>query len=354
MKICFFTTGVFPVSADNVKAVENWTYGLAKSLKDLGHEIVIFGSAGSSKEFEIIVPRNSITADQALNDSRKYEIYINEYFEKCLDYCAQNSVDIIHDQTSILSILEKSKRSKVPVISTFHVIRDEEKNKEIYSTLNFLHNVSPSNYLAQASAPLKFKKIIPHGIDTTQFSFNLTPEDHFLFVGKIIETKGPIHAVMAANQTGELLQICGAPMAGEKNEKYYQDFLQQIEGKNNIKYLGKVDKKDVAGIMSNAKALIMSFTAPEAFGLVMIEALSCGTPVIAYNIGTAGEIVRDGVNGFLVTPEDVNGLAAAMKNIDKIDRRKCRETAELNFSHDIMVKSYLEEYAEVIRNETKN
>lgn len=347
MKICFFTTGVFPVSNDNVKAIENWTYHLASALQAKGNEVVVFGAEGSSKEFVVIEPENSMTAEMAVNNPKLYKDYLEKYFNQCLEYAEKNQVDIIHDQTSVVEVLTNVKNSKIPVVTTFHLIRNEPKFRDLYASLESLHNISPSKYLAQASTPLKFDKIIPHGVDLGLFKFNSNPEDHFLFVGKIIETKGPLLAVAAAKKLEVKLTVCGGPMVGEENESYFQRFLTEIENSPNIKYLGKVNRETVAKEMALAKGFLMPITAPEAFGLVMIEALSCGTPVIVSDLGTAREIVEDKQTGFVVPAGDINEIVNAVSRIEQIDRTKCRQIAESKFSYDKMVENYQQYFLEL-------
>lgn len=354
MKICFFTTGVFAVSNENIKAIEHWTYNLAGALQKLGHEIVIFGAGTSSSEFEIIAPDKAVTVKEALDNPVLYDKYLEKYFLKCLNYSASNDVDIIHDQTSVLPVLNNIEFSKIPVVSTFHVIRDNPKYQDAYSRLNYLHNVAPSKYLVQASAPLRFEAVIPHGIDISTFAFTKRPKDKFIFVGKIIETKGPLIAAYAAAKIDKRLEICGDKMLSKKNENYYKMFISKIKDDENIKYLGKLPNDNIAKLIGESKSLLMPFSEPEAFGLVMAEALSCGTPVIAFDIGTAREIVDDGITGFLIKPGDIEGMAEAMKKIKYIDRKKCREIAESRFSHDTMVKRYLERYMEIKKNDAKN
>lgn len=344
------------MNAEDIKAIENWTYNLAMALKEKGHEIVIFAAKKSDHQFKLIPPDRIISAEKAMSSPEQYNEYLQNYFKKCLQWSKDNNVDIVHDQTTAAKVLELANSSETPVVSTFHVIRNNPNDKGLYYKLNNLQNISPSKYLAEASTPLVFMEIIPHGINNDFFKFNQRPRNGFIFVGKIIESKGPLNAVKAAIAAKQKLIICGGPMFGKNNESYYKNFLEIVRKNKNIVYLGKVSKKKVSELMANSRALLMPYVEPEAFGLVKIESLACGTPVIVFDLGTAREIISDGITGFVVPKNDINGLSDAMIKITQIKREKCREIAIKYFSHIRMVNEYIKIYKKIIgeNNESRN
>ncbi len=353
MKICFFTTGVFAVDGKNTKAIENWTFNLARVLKERGHKITLFSAANSSGMFDVVAPDEAMTQEVALGNPSGYKNYLKNYFLKCLNWSKENSVDLIHDQTSSAEVLALVNSSGTPVASTFHVIRNKPEDHQQYLGLDHVYNISPSKYLAQASAPLKFYKVIYHGIDTNFFKYNSNPKNGCIYVGKIIESKGTMLAVEAAKSEGFELTICGSPMLGKDNENYFEQFNRAIEGVSNINYLGQVNRETVAALMGDSRVLLMPALEPEAFGLVMAEALSCGTPVIASNIGTAKEIVKDDLVGYLFEPGNNSKMIDKLSKIDEINRQECRDYIGKHFSHDRMVSEYEKVYEEILENEKR-
>lgn len=348
MKICLFTSGVFPVRQDTIKAIEFWTFELAESLSKNGHEVHLFAARGSEGNFVLHPPKGGTNPHDKLQKSSNYYPYLIEYFVECLDYAGKNNFDLIHDQTSAAHLLPLAKYSDVPIISTIHVIRDNPDLKTLYERNHTVFNIAPSQYLADASN-LITDKVILHGTDLDNFSFCSKGEE-FISLGRIIPEKGQKIAVEAANIAKEKLTIAGYKIQTSESEKYFNELISEIEDSKLVNFVGKIERDRVAEFMGRGRALLMPIQPGEAlaFGLVMIEAMACGTPVVAFDVGPVREIVEDGVTGFVVKLNDIDAFVAAMKKVDQLDRKACREHAMKKFSRSRMVSEYEEAYKEVV------
>jgi glycosyltransferase involved in cell wall biosynthesis len=188
-------------------------------------------------------------------------------------------------------------------------------------------------------------EVVYHGIDTTQIK-NFSPEDYFCWVGRVAPSKGLHIAMDVAEKLNLKLKIAG-PMTdvildfGDVS-KYIEDIRNRIKKSKNFEYLGILGPKETMELIGKSKGLIFPSDGNESFSMVTAEAIISGTPAIVSNLGPLPELVKDRVNGFVCS--DTKEIIEAVKNIDTIDRLKCRENAISRFSLDIMVKNYEEQF----------
>lgn len=195
------------------------------------------------------------------------------------------------------------------------------------------HYISISEAQRRPAPDLGYAATIYNGIDLARFAFRDEKDGYLLFVGRLLPQKGVAQAIAAARSSGEQLRILGAPASGTYWEKQIQPHLGE-----RITYGGVVAREELTAHYQHAKALLFPIQWEEPFGLVMIEAMACGTPVIAFNRGSVPEVIKDGETGFIVNT--VQEMARAIKKIDMIDRRVCREHVEKNFSLGRMIDEY--------------
>lgn len=351
MHIAMFTPGLYPVTGDTVKATEYFVYGLANGLKKRGHNITLFAAPSPDSRFNIINPKYDIDINRDKLDLHQFDQYLAANFCDFLEYCNDHDIDVIHDHTTTLTY-SLARYAKAPVVSTFHGIRASSILREYYAKNRSIKNISPSNFTARMSPDIEFVKTIYHGVDLELFNFVSNPESHFLHIGRIIPEKGQLDAIESSNLSKLPLKLAGYKPEYTKKDDYYNEVINQIEASPYVEFVGKIERRDVPLVMGSAKALLMPIKYEEVFGLVMIEAMACGTPVIAYNTAAAPEIVVDGVTGFLVEPDSPSAMADAMQKIDQIDRKKCREHIETNFSIDKMVIEYEKFYQQIASRDT--
>lgn len=195
--------------------------------------------------------------------------------------------------------------------------------------------VSISNHQRRKFPRLNYIATVYNGVDTKTFSYNAKPRDYLLMVTTIGEHKNPLDGILAAKRARRRLIIAGKI---RDHEYFVKKIKPHIDGRQ-VQYLGEIGLTEKIRLYRNAAALLFPVVWEEPFGLVMIEAMSCGTPVIGYRSGAVPEVIRHGVTGFL-TAATPAALATAVRNIHRIDRRKCRAAVEEKFSVAHMVTEY--------------
>lgn len=201
-------------------------------------------------------------------------------------------------------------------------------------------------------------EVIHHGIDISQFHFSSTPDDYILYLSRLVPAKGIKDAVLASQKGNfKLISAGGLPLFPD--DKAYIDKEVMPYFSETTPYLGAVSENEKQSLYQKAKALIFPTHLDEEFGFVMAEAMSCGTPVIAYNRGAVSEVVQDGITGFIIDPDDeqrpgkgswvikkkgIDGLVEAVKRIGEIDRAVCHAHVKKNFTREQMVEKYMALY----------
>lgn len=194
--------------------------------------------------------------------------------------------------------------------------------------------ISISNAQQRANPGLSYAGTVYNAVDTNEFAFHATPEDYVLYLGSIGRNKNPHEAIVAAKQSGVRIKIGGRI----KDQAYYEEKIAPHIDNDQVQWVGERTVSEVVKLYQNARAFLFPTLWEEPFGLVLIEAMSCGTPVIAYPNGAIPEIVEDGRNGYLV--QNVSEMAQKVKEIDKIDRAACRVSVEVKFSLEKMIEGY--------------
>jgi glycosyltransferase involved in cell wall biosynthesis len=232
---------------------------------------------------------------------------------------------------------------KTPVISIFHLPLFEEI-ADFLALFKKPNLITISNSQRKNFPKINYLAMVYNGVDLKEFPFSEKAKDYFIFMAAIGEHKNPKDAILAAKKSGGKLILAG----GKVREPYFsKEIKPRLDGKI-IKYVGEVSGKERTTLLRNAKALLFPIRWQEPFGLVMIEAMACGTPVIAYPNGAVPEIVKDGETGFIV--KNANGMEKAIKKIELIDRRKCRERVAKFFTVEKMVEKYEKIAYQVFKN----
>jgi glycosyltransferase involved in cell wall biosynthesis len=204
--------------------------------------------------------------------------------------------------------------------------------------------VSISNSQRRSLPHLNWVKTIRHGYPKSQYIFSPTAKgDYLAFLGRISPEKGLDRAIEIARQSGIPLRVAAKIDRADKD--YFEARIEPLLKGPGVEFIGEITESEKSEFLGEASALLFPISWPEPFGLVMIEAMACGTPVIAFRRGSVPEVVNHGVTGFIV--ETVKEAIAAVREIDTIDRRTVRETFERRFSVDVMAKNYELAYAEI-------
>jgi len=267
-------------------------------------------------------------------DAKVWEaLHISEVMEQAEEF------DIIHNNYDFLP-LTYSGLVKTPVVTTIHGF-SSPKILPVYKKYNRkTHYVSISN--ADRNAELDYIRTVYHGIDIEQFSLIRQRGDYLVYFGRIHPDKGTREAIQVARMAKMKLVIAGIVQDRPYFEKYVEPHLG-----SDVNYIGSVGPEERDKVLGNAYALLHPIYFSEPFGLSIVEAMACGTPVLAFNRGSMPEIIQDGLNGFIVA--SVEEMADQVKNVANISREICRQTVEQRFTQEIMVKAYIDVYKEILK-----
>jgi glycosyltransferase involved in cell wall biosynthesis len=309
---------------------------LARGLAARGHDVVLFATGDSTCP----VPRHSVF-DQP---PAEMNITMPELRHVQAAYAEFADRDIVHDHTSVGPVWAAAVRTVAPTIVTVHN-RFDEISRPVYQQVAAFAAVTAISDSHRATAPeVPIRAVIHHGLDASPVAVGDGCGGFALFVGRMAGDKGLDDAIRIARAAGIPLRIA-AKMRSEDEAAYFHEHIEPELG-GGVTFLGEVSRAERDVLLGQAVALLNPIRWPEPFGMVMIEAFACGTPVVAYANGAAPEIVEHGTTGFLCTgeAEAVEALAAA----NTLDRAACRAAVEGHFSAGRMVEDYERLYAEVM------
>jgi len=202
-----------------------------------------------------------------------------------------------------------------------------------------------SRHQWSAFPELKPVAVVPHGVDVDDFTFNEKPGDYILYLGRFVSGKGPMLAIETARRLGLKLKLAGP------SNPYFREKIQPLVDDQNIEYVGFVTGRDRNQLLGGARALIYPIQYPEAFGLVLVEAMLCGTPIAAMRLGAVPEIVEEGVSGFMAATREE--FAATVSKCFSLDRRVIQQRAREKYSAEQMARQYASVYEQVARRKDK-
>jgi glycosyltransferase involved in cell wall biosynthesis len=247
--------------------------------------------------------------------------------------------DLLHNNYDFLP-LTYSGLIQTPVVTTIHGF-SSAKILPVYKKYNKkTHYVSISD--ADRSAELDYIRTVYHGIDIERFNLIKDRGDYLVYFGRIHPDKGTREAIQVAKLTKKKLVIAGII----QDRPYYEKYVEPQLG-DDVCYIGSVGPDERNKVLGNAYALLHPIYFSEPFGLSVVEAMACGTPVLAFNKGSMPEIIQDGINGFLVA--NVEEMADKINAVQNISREICRQTVEMRFTQQIMVKAYIDVYKEILQ-----
>lgn len=307
---------------------------LAEGLVRRGLDVTLFATADSRTSARLVAtaPRG-YSEDQALDPKTWESLHIAALFERASEF------DLIHNSFDFLP-LTYSGLVGTPVLTTIHGF-SSERILPVYEAYD-----RRTAYVAISEADrhprLHYVATIHHGIDMRAFEVRGTPGVYLLFLGRIHPEKGTAAAIDVAERTGLPLIIAGIV----QDEGYYERRVKPRLDGERVRYVGPVGPDARADLLGGARALLHLIEFEEPFGFSVVEAMACGTPVIAYARGSMPELIRDGVGGYLV--RDIEEAVAAVGACGDLDRLAVRASVEGRFDVERMVDGYLEVYRRVV------
>lgn len=317
---------------------------LTEALCALGHDVTLFASADSQTSARLIA-----CAPRALRLSNHHNTqnhldplaHTALQLERVMQHADQ--FDIIHSHIDFLP-MPLYRRCRTPSITTMHGRLDTPGLATIVDAFYDCPLVAISDSQASPLPRANWIATIYHGLPLHPEHFNPTPQNYLAFLGRISPEKRVDSAIQIAKQAGIPLKI--AAKIGDEDRAYFHNVIQPMLDHPLIEFVGEISEAQKPDFLGNALALLFMVDWPEPFGLAMIEAMACGTPVIARRCGSVPEVVDHGITGFIVDNEEQ--AIHALHNIHTLDRKRCHRVFEERFSIARMTQDYLYAYQQII------
>lgn len=310
---------------------------LTEELVRQGHDVTLFAS-GDSLTSAKLVP----CCDTALRLNRRVEDPL-PYLTMMLERVRQQAddFDVLHfhiDHVHFPLFRGLSDR----VVTTLHGRLDLPDLQPLYRMFPDMPLVSISDSQRRPMPPVNWAGTVHHGLPDALLPFTATPDGGYIaFLGRISPEKRPDRAIEIARRTGLPLKM--AAKVDKADQRYWDTVVEpMIRNTPNVEFVGEINERQKAQFLGNASALLFPIDWPEPFGLVMIEAMACGTPVIAFRCGSVPEVIDHGVSGFIV--DDLDEAVDALDHLDDLDRAGVRRQFERRFTAERMARDYLEIY----------
>jgi glycosyltransferase involved in cell wall biosynthesis len=317
---------------------------LTEELVRQGHDVTLFASGDSvtSAKLEVCCER-ALRLDSTVTDPIPDHLIM---LDKVRSMAGQ--FDVLHFHVDILHYplaIDFAGRT----VTTMHGRLDLPELRKVHAAFPGFPLVSISNDQRLPMPPVKWAGTVHHGLPGALLPFNPAPKGGYLaFLGRISPEKRPDRAIEIAVRAGAKLKI--AAKIDKVDQEYWTNVIEpMVASSRNVEYVGEIGESQKAEFLGNADALLFPIDWPEPFGLVMIEAMSCGTPVIAFRRGSAAEVIDDGVSGYLV--EDVPQAVDAVRRLPALDRAQVRETFERRFDIERVAREYVRVYRTLARAE---
>jgi glycosyltransferase involved in cell wall biosynthesis len=329
-----------PVPPPAYGGIEEVVRLLCEGLAEHGHEVTLFAAPGSESRVDVTAVLEEAHPDKIQMAQIEVDHVARAF--AAIDSAGADGwpYDVIHDHTGH-SALAMADRVTAPLVHTLHGPFDEAACRFYaqHGRKGCIVAISQAQ-LADAPPEMGGGRVVPNPIELDEWPFRPDKDDYVLWIGRMSPDKGPNRAIAAAREAGVRLLLAGPVQPGQ--EQFFAEEVEPQIGSEGIEYVGEADGEAKRALYQGARALLMPIRWPEPFGLVMVEALASGTPVIAFAEGSAPEIVEDGRTGFVV--DDEHAMAAAVGRLDEIDPEDCRRSCEQRFSVDAVVRGYEDVY----------
>ena len=335
MRIAQIATCTTPVRPDHAGSVELLVWLLSRELTRMGHDVTVFGAAGAAVDCEFVATLPGTYGDDGSPDDWNLCEWIN-----LANALAQaDRFDVVHSHVYTWGV-PLSGVGRTPMVHTLHILPydDDARTWRLHPAATV---TALSRYQWAEFPDLTPAAIVPHGVDPAAFTPRAEPGAYLAYLGRFTENKGPLDAIAVARAVGMPLVLAGA------SNGYFEANVRPLVDGQRVVYAGPVDTRGRDALLGGSAALLYPLREPEPFGLVQVEAMMCGTPVVATSVGAVPEIVTAGVTGELATTPA--GLAGAVGRAVRLDRRAVRQEAEARFGVRRMAADYLDVYRRATR-----
>ena len=308
---------------------------LTEELVALGHDVTLFASGDSitSARLESVWPR-ALRLDPAIRDPIAPHMLLLETVRRRAE-----EFDILHFHMDYWPFPLFS-RQQTPFVTTLHGRLDLAELPPVFEIFPNIPVVSISNSQRRPLPQAHFIETVLHGLPEKLLTPQPGPQSYLAFLGRIAPEKCPDRAIRIARACGMKLKI--AAKIDNVDRAYFESVIRPMLTGDDVELIGEISDREKPEFLSGAHGLLMPIDWPEPFGLVMIEAMACGTPVVAFNRGSVPEVVEDGLTGFIV--EDETGAIGAVERLGQLNRAKIRQRFESRFTARRMAEDYLAVY----------
>jgi glycosyltransferase involved in cell wall biosynthesis len=311
---------------------------LADGLTERGHEVTLFAPPGSRTEAQLVPPLGEVPPEELIGDPWYEAAHAVSAYEHGEEF------DVLHDHTGPVGV-SIGAMSDCPTVHTLHGPFTDEA-RMLYRRIARRHWFVAISHNQQSMGPpnLRWAGVVYNGIPMDRYPFREDKDDYLFFLGRADEEKAPHLAIQAARRAGRRLVMC-VTTKNERERTYWAEKVEPLLG-DDVEVRGECNQEQKADLLARAAALLFPIQWAEPFGLVMTEAMACGTPVVAWRNGSVPEVVADGETGFIVS--SVGEMADAVGRVGDLDPRLLRSRVEERFSAEVMVAGYERVYQRVL------
>jgi glycosyltransferase involved in cell wall biosynthesis len=315
---------------------------LTEELVQQGHDVTLFASGDSMTQAELVpvCPQALRLNDKCIDPLAHHIVMIDSVLARRREF------DIIHFHIDYLHF-PMTRETGATTLTTLHGRLDMQDLKPLYRVFRDMPVSSISNAQRRPLPWINWQGTVYHGLPKNHYEFSPDSRGYLVFMGRTSPEKGIDEAIAIAKEVGLPLKI--AAKVDRADLDYFKSTIKPLLKEPGVEFLGEVGFPQKNELLGGAVAMLFPIAWPEPFGIVMIESMACGTPIIAYRCGSVPEVIDDGVNGFIVS--DRKSAVEAVRNIETIDRAVCRQRFEERFTAPDMCSNYLGLYEALVRQE---
>ena len=332
-----------PHAYGGTERVVSW---LTEELVRQGHDVTLFASSDSQTSARLVdgMPP-ALRLSKAVDQMAPHIVMI----ERVAQMAIAGEFDVVHSHIDYLPF-SVFRNFQLPAVTTLHGRLDLPQVEPLYREFDDVRLISISDNQRAALPHCNWQATVHHGLPEDMYSFSANHDNYLLFLGRICPEKRVDRAIEIATRLGIKLVI--AAKIDPADIDYYNSKVKHLMDSPLVEFIGEVGESQKNDLIGRAYALLFPIDWPEPFGLVMIEAMACGTPIVAFRCGSVPEIIEEGRSGFVC--DSVDEAIAAVKRLDTIDRRWCRDVFEERFTSERMAQGYVSVYEDIVRNDRRN